>query len=81
MIWYSRSRQQQRREPVLVVGVMLLIAATFLGYAGWHRATARSRCTSCRPRRSNCALRTALSPKDARPSDGDNFVFAADMLA
>ena len=36
LIWYSRSRQQQRREPVLVVGVMLLIAATFLGYAGWH---------------------------------------------
>ena len=43
LLWYARYRQQQRREPVAVVGLVLVLISAALGVLAWqgtHRQAA-----------------------------------------
>ena len=35
LLWYARAREQRRREPVAITGVLLLGMAVFLGWVAW----------------------------------------------
>jgi hypothetical protein len=38
LLWFARTRQQRRHEPVILVGAFLVLASAFLVYVAWRAA-------------------------------------------
>jgi hypothetical protein len=38
LLWYARSRERRRREPVAIVGAFLVLMSVFLVYVAWRSA-------------------------------------------
>jgi hypothetical protein len=38
LLWYARSRERRRREPVAIVGAFLVLTSVFLVYVAWRSA-------------------------------------------
>ena len=38
LLWYARSRERSRREPVSIVGAVLVLTSVFLVYVAWRSA-------------------------------------------